>query len=196
MPSRLATAIGRRFDDFGDTGNQLVLRINGDRHVRCAVRQFHLPRGCATGLITCGEYGFDHRVLAHGQGTTDGIARCVGRTNHIAGVRSLMGCFESRTCQSIATGVLLVDLDEAFSLDIIEIQMIEAYGVRSLAAGGSGHPLDHGDFGTTRVANMDHEVLHAIVIATTTVKVIGTCIDSNMSQRAIGFTEDNHITRD
>ena len=181
MPARLTATVGGSLDDLGSALDQLVLGIDGDRHIRRAVRQFYLPGPCATGFIARGKHGFHNGVFSQRQSCTDGITAAVSGTNDVVGAGGLMGGSKGCTGKCVTIRIGLVDLDVTFRLNIIEVQMVEAYRIRGLTAGGCGHPLYDGDLRASVVTDMDHKVLNPIIVATATVQIVSTSVDGYVS---------------
>ena len=153
------------------------------------------PGGCTVRAVTSGIGSFCDYIGAKGQLTGLGIALHI-RGSNVEGVASLLvNSLELCTGQVIAVGVFLVNFNETSLIDdIIDIQMEEGTGGRSLGAAALAHILDGADLRTAGVTNVDNEVILTTVGTAGIVEIIGAGINGCVGKAAVRLGEDDNVT--
>ena len=147
-------------------------------------------RAVAGGIGCLGDH-----IGAEGQLTGLGITTGIGRTNVEGITIFLIDRLELGACQIVSIGVFLIDFNETSLIDdIIDIQMEEGTGSRSLGAAALTHIFDGADLRTAGVTNVDNEVILTTVGAAGIVEIISAGINGCVGKASVRLGEDDNVT--
>ena len=193
-PRKIRTSVGGLLNGQA-AGDLLIHGCNGDRMIRRVLIQGLGPGGRTIRAVTGGIGSFRDHIGAEGQLTGLGITTGIGRTN-VEGITSfLIDRLELGTCQIIAVGVFLIDLNKTGLIDdIIDIQMEEGTGSGCLGAAALAHILDGADLRTAGVTNVDNEVILTTVGAAGIVEIISAGINGCVGEAAVRLGENDNVT--